>query len=230
MVDGKKRSVVTVDGLAASGKSALAAGLAARLGFGHLNSGLLYRAVAFLALEQGVALEDEGQVVSLLHKHSVGLELNSRASTGVSIDGVVRDIDLSSESISRGASIVSQYPGVREYLLGAQRNAFEPHGVVAEGRDMGTVIFPDAQVKFFVEARVDVRAERRYQQLVKRGQSAVLEDIKRDIIERDHRDTTREIAPAKPAHGAVVIDNSDGTLEGTIERMVGVVTDRCAID
>jgi cytidylate kinase len=88
---------------------------------------------------------------------------------------------------------------------------------------MGTVIFPDAQVKFFVEARVDVRAERRYQQLVQRGQIAVLEEIKRDIIERDHRDTTREVAPAKPAEGAVVIDNSDGTLESTIERMVGVV-------
>ncbi len=223
MGDCKKRSIVTVDGLAASGKSALAAGLAARLGFGHLNSGLLYRAVAFLALEQGIALEDEARVVLLLKEHSVGLELNSHASTGVCIDGVVRDIDLSAESVSRGASIVSQYPGVRDYLLPAQRNAFLPHGVVAEGRDMGTVIFPDAQVKFFVEARVDVRAERRYQQLVQRGQIAVLEEIKRDIIERDHRDTTREVAPAKPAEGAVVIDNSDGTLESTIERMVGVV-------
>lgn len=223
MVDCKKRSVVTVDGLAASGKSALAAGLAARLGFGHLNSGLLYRAVAFLALEQGIALEDEGQVVSLLQSHSLGLELNAQAGTDVSIDGVVRNLDLSSEPISRGASIVSQYSGVRDYLTAVQRNAFLPHGVVAEGRDMGTVIFPDARVKFFVQACVDIRAERRYRQLVERGQSAVLDEIKREISERDERDTTRQVAPTKPADGAFIIDNSTGTLEATIERMFQVV-------
>jgi cytidylate kinase len=223
MNNAEKRIVVTVDGLGASGKSSLAQRLAARLGFGHLNSGLLYRAVAYMALEAQVSLDDEAAVSSLVVKTPVGLSYDESHGTRVTFGGLARDVDLTSEEISQGASKVARFQAVRAELLAAQRDAFAPGGVVAEGRDMGTVVFPDAPVKFFVTASLDVRAARRFQQLGAKGGNVSLEEIKRELSDRDERDATRPIAPMKPADGAVIVDNSTNGVEETVEGMLAEV-------
>lgn len=220
------RAVVTVDGLGASGKSALARLLAERLGYAHLNSGLLYRAAALLATRAGISLDDGDGVAQELSAHSVVLTHDPVLGSVARIDGTVCEAELMSRPISEGASRVAKHKQVRDHFLGIQRSAFAPMGVVAEGRDMGTVVFPDAPVKFFVEARLDVRAARRLQQLREKGLEGNLEEISKELEERDHRDATRVTAPMKPAPGAVIIDNSDAPLAETVERMFKTVASR----
>ena len=220
---GQSRKVITVDGVGASGKSALARLLAERLGFAHLNSGLLYRAAGYLAMQSGVTPDDEKGMSDLLQNHSIELRFDRLKGNEVLIDGVCRDAELQSQDISRLASQVAKLPTVRAHFVPIQRSAFEPHGVVAEGRDMGTVIFPEASVKFFVTADSKVRAERRYKQLVAKGDHVDVESIERDLARRDHEDAHRSLSPMKPAEGAVLVDNSTGTLEEIVDRMHAVV-------
>ena len=213
------RDVITVDGVGASGKSALARLLAARLGYGHLNSGLLYRAAGWLVARAGIDPNDPQRVITELSEHSISLDKGAESRTVVVIDGVVCGDELHSSEVSMAASLVARYQAVRDRFTALQRAAFAPGGVVAEGRDMGTIIFPDARVKFFVEGRLDVRARRRYEQLKGTPQAASLEEISRDLSARDARDAARAVAPAKPAPGAVVVDNSDRPLEEVVESM-----------
>jgi len=217
------RSVITVDGLAASGKTALAKGLAQRLGFAHLNSGLLYRATALVALRSGVDLHISEDVVKVLRDHQIELHTNPQGEAEVLLDGQLCTQQLGAEEISEGASLVGRSSNVRAILLPMQQHAFPAEGLVAEGRDMGTVVFPEAQVKFFVTARLDVRAQRRYQQLIERGQPADLEQIRIELAQRDERDASREVAPMRAAPGAHVIDNSDQPLEKIIGLMLEIV-------
>jgi cytidylate kinase len=218
-----KRDVITVDGLGASGKSALAKALARRLGYGHLNSGLVYRAMAFLALRDGVDPGNGEEVLKLLDRHQIGLNLNSEGSSIVLIDGREYDSELHSIVLSRGASLVSRHQILRDRLLSLQREAFVPLGIVAEGRDMGTVVFPDARVKFFVHAELRVRAERRYLQLKGTEREASLEEIEREIAERDERDASSPVGTMRKADGAVEIDNSMLKLEDIVKLMEEVV-------
>ena len=217
------RRVVTVDGVGASGKSALARLLAERLGFAHLNSGLLYRAAGFLVSHSGIATDDETGVRALLEAHSIELRYDRTTGNQVVIDGVVVDSELQTQEISRIASQVAKLPSVRELFVDAQRKAFEPAGVVAEGRDMGTVIFPEAEPKFFVNADIKVRAERRRLQLLAKGEDVDVLTIEAELARRDYEDAHRAICPMKPAEGAVLIDNSKSGLEETVDRMYRVV-------
>ncbi len=217
------RIVVTVDGLGASGKTALAKGLAQRLGFGHLNSGLLYRATALLAVENGADIDRAESVAELVRAHRFQLLKQADGEVDFLVDGASRIRDLSSELLSMGASRVARHAEVRELLLPCQKNAFPGVGLVAEGRDMGTVVFPQAPVKFFVEARLDVRAKRRAAQLLQKGEKIDVETIQRELRERDERDAQRAVAPMKPAEGAVLIDNSDQPLEAIVEKMYQAV-------
>ncbi len=213
------RRVITVDGVGASGKSALARLLAERLGFAHLNSGLLYRAAGFLASQAGISPDDNAGVGELLKVHSIELKYDRTTGNQVFIDGVLRDAEIQSQEISKLASFVAKLPSVRDHFIDVQRTAFAPAGVVAEGRDMGTVIFPQASPKFFINADLRVRAERRRAQLLAKGEAADLETIERDLARRDHEDAHRALAPMKPAEGAVLIDNSTGTLQEMVEEM-----------
>jgi len=214
-----ERRVITVDGVSASGKSALARLLAERLGFAHLNSGLLYRAAGFLASQAGISPDDTTAMGELLKGHSIELKYDRTTGNQVFIDGILRDGEIQSQEISKLASCVAKLPSVRDHFVDVQRTAFAPAGVVAEGRDMGTVIFPDASPKFFINADLRVRAERRRAQLFAKGEVADLETIEGDLARRDHEDAHRVLAPMKPAEGAVLIDNSTGTLAEIVEEM-----------
>jgi cytidylate kinase len=159
-----------------------------------------------------------------MSRHSIALTFDKDRSSVVSIDGITHSSDLLSTDVSRGASLVARHQEVRDRLVDLQRHAFEPGGVVAEGRDMGTVIFPEARIKFFVVARLDVRAERRYQQLLGTSNETPRDTIARDLDERDRRDATSDVGTMKQAPGAVVIDNSDEPLDAVLAKMQGLVT------
>jgi cytidylate kinase len=200
--------VVTIDGPSGSGKGTIAAALARRLGWHRLDSGALYRSVGVAAAERGVALDDAAALAELTR----GLELLFRDGPGgetVSLGG--RDIGaaIRSEAAGRAASTVSAVAEVREALLDRQRAFAVAPGLVADGRDMGTVVFPEARLKVFLTASPEQRALRRYKQLKEKGIDVSLRDLSQGIADRDRRDSTRAVAPLRPADDARVLDSTD---------------------
>jgi cytidylate kinase len=222
------RDVITVDGLGASGKSALAKALAQELGYGHLNSGLLYRAVGYLVRGERGDPSKSNEVMSVMGRHSLTLQRAADGNTVVIIDGHEVGTELQSPEISDAASTVARHQAVRDVLLPIQRAAFLPVGVVAEGRDMGTVVFPEARIKFFVTAPASVRAERRFRQLQGTAQQDTLENITNALVERDRRDSTSAVGTTRQAEGAVVIDNAGASLEETVRTMLTIIRERSA--
>jgi cytidylate kinase len=203
--------VVTVDGPAASGKGTIAAGVAHALGFHQLDSGSLYRLVALQALDTRVASDDEARLAAIAEKLDVHFAdhrilLGSRDVT----DRIRR------EDMSAAASRVAIHPAVRSALLERQRAFRRPPGLVADGRDMGTVVFPDAGLKVFLTASQEERAGRRHKQLIEKGISSTIESLLRDIRERDARDAERAVAPLAPAADAVILDTTGMTIAAAI--------------
>ena len=220
-------AVVTIDGPAGAGKTSVARSLAERLGYVLLDSGALYRAVAFVALERAVGLEDDEALERIATVLSIRFE-PAEGSQRCWVDG--RDVTaaIRTPRISEAASRISARPGVRTALLGLQRKIAEHRGVVAEGRDMGTVVFPDAPVKFFLIASAEERARRRTHQLSQSGVEAPSEAQVREEQEvRDRRDSEREVAPLRPATDAVVVDTTalseDEVIEGLERRVIDVL-------
>jgi len=210
-------AVIAVDGPAASGKGTIAQGVARTLGFHYLDSGSLYRLVALKALEAGIALDDEPGLAQ------VAETLNSRFVDGRTIlDGVDASAAVRTEAVGAAASRVAVVAGVRRALLARQRAFRRSPGLVADGRDMGTVVFPDAALKIYITASPEERASRRYKQLIEKGISVTLDSLLRDIRERDDRDSSRAAAPLKPAADAIILD----TTGLTIEAGVAVVLER----
>jgi len=203
--------VIAVDGPAASGKGTIAAGVARELGFRHLDSGSLYRLVALKALREGIPLDAEVPLARAAADLRVAFD-----DGGVRLDGADATEGIRSEAVSAAASKVAVHPGVRTVLLSRQRAFRQPPGLVADGRDMGTVVFPDAGIKVFVTASAEERAKRRYKQLIAKGISVTLEGLLRDIRDRDARDSARAAAPLKPAADAVILDTTDLTIDAAI--------------
>ncbi len=226
-MEAKRRIVITVDGLAGSGKTTLSKLLAQQLGFVQLNSGALYRGVGYIAVTHKIPLSDEKGIVDSLGKHSIELRLRDDRSTALIIDGIDMGDRVKTPEISEAASKVGSLPGVRAALVDAQRNAFPGENMVAEGRDMGTVIFPDADLKFYVEADEEVRIARRLGDFKSAGalnpNNSLKSQMEIEIRERDRRDSTRSSAPTKPASDAVIIDNSSQTLTQVLEKMYHAV-------
>jgi cytidylate kinase len=203
--------VIAIDGPAASGKGTIARGVARALGFHYLESGSLYRLVALQALRGGVALDDEAALTR------VASDLAPIFADGrIELDGADVSAAIRAEPVSAAASRVAVFPGVRRALLDRQRAFRRPPGLVADGRDMGTVVFPDASLKVYVTASAEERARRRYKQLIEKGNPVTLQSLLRDIQERDARDGSRAAAPLRPAADAVILDTTDMSIEASI--------------
>jgi len=198
--------VITIDGPSGTGKGTIAHLLAARLGWHFLDSGALYRIVAYGAVQQAIALDDATELSQLALKMQV--RFSSEFAGSITLDGKEISAQIRLEESGAKASVVAAIPAVRAALLQRQRDFRQLPGLVADGRDMGTVVFPDALVKFFLSASAEVRAERRYNQLINKGVDVSLRTLLRDIAARDARDSSRAVAPLVPAGDAILIDTS----------------------
>ena len=208
--------VIAVDGPAASGKGTIAAGAATALGFHLLDSGSLYRLVALKALENGIDVSAEAALAGAAERLDVTFSGGTIHLEGRDVGQAIRE-----ERVSAAASWVAIHPAVRSALLARQRAFRRPPGLVADGRDMGTVVFPDACLKVFVTASAEERARRRYKQLIEKGISSTLEGLLLDIRERDARDASRPVAPLVPAADAVVLDTTGMSIADAVSFVVG---------
>jgi cytidylate kinase len=214
--------VICVDGPSGSGKGTLAQRLASHLGFHLLDSGALYRIVGFAALDQGVAWDDEPSVTQIARDLDVSFVTTD---LGVRVNYCGRDVTEPVRSVrgGEGASAVAAIPSVRDALLTRQRELAMAPGLVADGRDMGTVVFPDAPVKIFLEASALARAQRRQSQLQLQGEDVSLPRLLEAIEARDTRDRTRSVSPLVPAEDAVIVDSTDLTANAVFERVMSHV-------
>jgi len=220
-----KAMVVTIDGPAGAGKSTVSRALAGRLGYVYLDTGAIYRAVAFAVRKRGIDLEDKESLGHFLD--AVRIELHNKGDAlRISVDGEDVTEFIRTEEISLLASRISAVPAVRRALLHVQRQAAARGGVVAEGRDMGTVVFPQADYKFYLDATADERAARRHRELVQRKEGSDLARVKSDLLARDRQDTERETAPLRPPEDAVIIDSSSLTADEVVETIIAVVNHR----
>ena len=207
--------VITIDGPTASGKGTVAARVAERLGYHLLDSGALYRLTALSAMRAGVRLDDEHGVANLAAQLPVRF-----AGGGIFLDGEEVGEQIRAEEVGNNASKIAAIPAVRQALYALQLGFRKAPGLVADGRDMGTVIFPNARLKVFLTASVEARAERRYKQLIGKGISANMDDLLADLQARDARDTHRSVAPLVPAEGAYILDTSDMTVDEAVEQVL----------
>lgn len=234
LIEDTLRIVIAVDGLAGSGKTTLARHLSQETGFIHLNTGLLYRGVGWLAIKAQLSGEpDQAFYNDLVRKHRLELVVDRDRVSRLKIDGVIRGDELHDPQVSEYASKCAPHESVRSALMDAQRGAFIGYPMVAEGRDMGTVVFPDAQLKFFITADPGVRAARRMAQLeAQRGglseaeRLALKSQLEQEITERDRRDQERPISPTKPAQDAIILDNSAKTLTEMVKAMYDAASNR----
>jgi cytidylate kinase len=220
-----RRIVVAIDGPAGAGKSTVSKRLTVALGYSLLDTGAIYRAVALASRRAGVAWDDEPGLAAI----AAGLPIEFRTEgeqNRVSLAGEDVSAAIRQPEISQGASVVSARPAVRAALLDLQRRLGAAGGVVAEGRDIGTVVFPQAQAKFFLTASDEVRARRRFDELTRAGVTVDYASTLADLRERDARDSGREVAPLRPADDAVMVDSSGLDLDAVVARMLAVVRQR----
>ncbi len=215
MADPQGIPVITIDGPTASGKGTVASRVAAALGFAFLDSGALYRLTALSALEGNVPLDDELSLARLAKVLDVHFDGERILLAGREVQDAIRQ-----EAVGNAASKIAALPTVRAALVELQHGFRRAPGLVADGRDMGTVIFPDAPLKVFLTASVEARADRRYKQLIGKGFPANMLDLLQDLKERDARDTQRAVAPLKPAEGAHLLDTSDMTIEQAVAQVL----------
>ena len=219
---------IAVDGPAGAGKSYLARQIAKRLGYISVDTGALYRSVALYMTETGVSPSDAEGVNAALPHVSVSLDYGDDGEQHVFLNGTDVSTEIRKPEISLAASSVSAIPEVRAFLLGIQRDMARTHNVVMDGRDIGTVIMPDAQVKIFLCANEKARAKRRYLELTEKGVVTTLEAVENEMNQRDRNDSTRKIAPAVPAEDAVILDNSDLDREGTVAAALAIIAAKLA--
>lgn len=224
----KKTVVIAIDGPAGSGKSTIAAYLARRLGFVHLNSGALFRSIGFKALERGIALDDDTALTDLARETDFQVSVTPTGETQLLVDGADISIGIAGSDIGEIASKIGLQKGLRDVLADVQRTAAKRSSLVVEGRDAGTVVFPNADAKFFLEASIDVRALRRFKQLneiARAGGDSVppLEQIRDDIAKRDERDRNRPIAPQVQARDALLIDTSHLSIDEVVTKICGEI-------
>jgi len=212
---------IAIDGPAGAGKSTIAKLIAKKLGWIYADTGAMYRAIALYYIENGIAAEDADAINEKIDDIEVSIEYDENGQqvilNGRNVNGLIR-----TEEVSAMTSKVSVYPKVREKLVKLQRELAASKDVVMDGRDIGTAVLPDAKVKIYLTASVEERANRRYKEYIEKGETADLEEIKKDIRERDERDMTREISPLKQADDAVVVDSSFMTIDEVVDAILKI--------
>lgn len=214
---------IALDGPAGAGKSTIAKRAAKALDFIYVDTGALYRTIGLAATKSNVDPIPSQEVESLLSQITVDLTFNDKGEQIVLLDGEDVSGLIRTPEASMMASKISAIPSVRAYLLDLQRNMAKSHNVIMDGRDIGTVVLPDAKVKIFLTASPEARATRRYKELCEKGMDVKYEDILSDVIERDYNDSHRETAPLKPAEGCVMVDTTELDFEQSVERIITVI-------
>jgi cytidylate kinase len=225
----RKRLTIAIDGPSGAGKSTVARSLARRLGYVYVDTGAMYRSLALRGKERGISLEDDLALKRLASSLDIRFATEGDQ-TRVFCGGEDITEAIRTPEMSRLASSISKQKGVREALVRMQREMGKGGGVVLEGRDIGTVVFPDADVKFYLDAESNERIRRRYDEMVQKGTKVDLEETREELLQRDYNDTHRVHSPLKKAIDAVFIDSTDRSVEEVVEEMVRVVKERIQSD
>lgn len=216
---------VAIDGPSGAGKSSVSKAVAAAVGFVHVDTGALYRALAYTALSSGIDLSDEAAVGKMLESTSVEMQL-AEGGQRVLVSGADVTDHLRTEDVSMGASMISKLPAVRAFLLETQREAARTHNVIMDGRDIATVVLPNADVKIFLTASPEKRAERRYKELLAKNQEVEYNKVLEDVIKRDQQDTERETAPLKPSEDSTIVDTSAMSFDESVSCIAQLIRER----
>lgn len=215
---------VAIDGPAGAGKSTIAKAAAKELGFIYVDTGALYRAVAYNAVKTG-AIDDEQRIINMLDSTKVELKYVNGVQA-VYLNGEDVSAFIRTPEISMGASKVSAIPQVRAFLLNLQREIASKNNVIMDGRDIATVVLPNADVKIFLFASPECRAERRYKELIEKGEEVSFDDVLKDVNQRDYQDSHREIAPLKPSDDSIMADTSELSLQESIDLIVNTIKEK----
>ena len=213
---------IAIDGPGGAGKSSVAKAVAAKLGIIYVDTGALYRNIGLYMLKNGISTSDTDSVVAALDNITLELRFEDGRQI-ILLNGVNEGDAIRTPEASMAASAVSAIPAVRDYLLNMQRDTAKRHSVIMDGRDIGTVILPDAEIKIFLTASPEARAKRRYEELIARGSDVKYEDVYREMVERDKNDSTRAVAPCVQADDAILLDNSDYTAEQTVNEVLSII-------
>ena len=224
-----KKYSIAIDGPAGAGKSTVARRLAKELGFYYVDTGAIYRTVAYFLDLLGISPKDKDGVERYIDELTVEIEYDEDGKQHMLMNGMDVTEDIRTQDISQKASLVSAHPMVRDMLLDMQRDMAKHYNVVMDGRDIGTVVLPKATVKIFLTASAEVRAKRRYDELVAKGQKVELAQVLKDIQQRDHQDTHRAVAPLKQAKDAVKLDTSELDIEGVIAAMKKIIGEKIPV-
>lgn len=217
---------IAIDGPAGAGKSSLSKEVAKELSFIYVDTGALYRTIGLAASRKGLKKEDKEEIISMLNDIDVKLSFNDEGTQIVLLNGEDVSSYIRTPEASMFASAVSAIPEVRAFLLDLQRNMAKSDNVIMDGRDIGTVVLPDAKIKIFLTASPEKRAMRRHKENIEKGIDSTYEEVLKDVNQRDYQDSHREIAPLKPAEDSVLVDTSDYDFEGSKELLLKVIKER----
>lgn len=216
---------IAIDGPAGAGKSSIAKRVAKEMSFVYVDTGAMFRTMAYYFLQNGIDTADEALVAANCDKIEIRIEYKNDEQH-IFLNGEDVSAEIRKEEVGKHASVVAKYGVVREKLLQLQRNMAATSDVIMDGRDIGTVVLPDAEVKIFLTASSRVRAERRHKELVEKGEVCNLDDIEKDIIARDEQDMNREIAPLKQAEDAVLVDSSYMTIDEVVNTIIKIAKEK----
>ena len=224
-----KHYSIAIDGPAGAGKSTIARRLAKEMGYYYVDTGAIYRTVAYFMDLLGVSPKDVDGVERYIDELTINIEYDEEGKQHMLMNGMDVTDDIRTQDISQKASLVSAHKVVRDVLLDMQRQVAREHNVIMDGRDIGTVVLPKADVKIFLTASVEIRAKRRYDELIAKGQKTTLAQVIKDVEQRDYQDTHRDIAPLKQAKDAVLLDTSDLDIDGVVAAIQNIAQERISV-
>ena len=224
-----KHYSIAIDGPAGAGKSTIARRLAKEMGYYYVDTGAIYRTVAYFMDLLGVCPKDVDGVERYIDELTINIEYDEEGKQHMLMNGMDVTDDIRTQDISQKASLVSAHKVVRDVLLDMQRQVAREHNVIMDGRDIGTVVLPKADVKIFLTASVELRAKRRYDELIAKGQKTTLAQVIKDVQQRDYQDTHREIAPLKQAKDAVLLDTSDLDIDGVVAAIQNIAQEKISV-